>query len=41
MTAEAIIRAVLLALADDPPEVQAKVRAAIREAQKSNTGGQL
>ena len=31
---DALIKAVMLALADAPPETQAKVRAAIREAQK-------
>ena len=41
MTPEAIVKAVMLALADAPPETQAKVRAAIREAQKSFTGGTL
>ena len=40
MTADAIILAVMHALHDEPPEVQAKVRKAIREALKSYTGGQ-
>ena len=40
MTADAIILAVMNALHNEPPEVQAKVRRAIREAQKSYTGGQ-
>ena len=38
--ADAIILAVMNALHNEPPEVQAKVRKAIREAQKSYTGGQ-
>ena len=38
---DAIIKAVMLALADAPYELQAAVRAAIRDAQKPHTGGQL
>ena len=41
MTAEAIVKAVMLALADAPPVLQAKVRLAIRDAQKPHTGGQV
>lgn len=35
-----IIKAVMHALHDEPPEVQAKVRRAIREALKNHQGGQ-
>ena len=38
---DAIIKAVMLALADAPPVLQAKVRIAIRDAQKSHLGGTL
>ena len=38
---DAIIKAVMLALADAPPVLQAKVRLAIRDAQKPHTGGQV
>ena len=41
MTADAIITAVMHALHDEPPEVQAKVRKAIREALKNHQGGTL
>ena len=39
MTADAIILAVMHALHDEPPEVQAKVRRAIREWREIYQGG--